>query len=247
MELISLHPFDPDVASRYVRALVAGAPPDAAWGAWWNSAATAAVDRAREGSEDAANQISLGLAYALAQEQPVFVHEGFGLTTWEARVDRGVGMLMRPPSRLFVDAGLDRQVVQAMPIRLDLQRGLMGGAYVPARLVGDLYELLDFRLDRMARRLHEAEYDAVALLGLMFEAGSYARERGLGLYEAIDAVGAPIPGMVVIEPDAKRLDRELRGRIEQAIKPQKGPGLLSRLLGRGRASSANGEWREPLS
>ena len=247
MELISLHPFDPDVASRYVRALVAAGVPDETWTAWWDRDAVAALDRAREGSEDAANQITLGLAHALSQEQPVFVHEGFGLTTWEARIDRGVGMLMRPPSRLFVDAGLDRQAVHAMPIRLDLQRGLMGGAYVPARLVGDLYELLDFRLDRMARRLHEAEYDAVALLGLMFEAVAYARDRGLGLYEAIDAVGPALPGMVVIEPDAKRLDRELRDRIEAAIKPQKGPGLFSRLLGRGRASSANGEWREPLT
>jgi len=247
MELISLHPFDPEVASRYVRVLAGVEPPDEAWRPWWNDATRTALERAREGSEEAANEVTLGLARALAHEQPVFVDEGFGLTTWEARVDRGVGMLMRPPSRLFVDAGLDRQAVHAMPIRLDTQRGLMGGAYVPARLVGDLYELLDFRLDRMARRLHEAEFDAVRLLGLMFEAVSYARERGLGLYEALDAVGPPIPGMVLIEPDPKRIDRELRQRIEQAIKPKKGPGLLSRLFGRGRAAPSNGEWREPLS
>jgi hypothetical protein len=246
MELISLHPFDPEVASRYVKVLVAGDAPDESWRAWWDGTAVAALDQAREGSEDAANQISLGLARALSHAHPVFVHQGFGLTTWEARIDRGVGMLMRPPSRLFVDAGLDRQAVQSMPIRLDLQRGLMGGAYVPSRLVGDLYELLDFRLDRMARRLHEAEYDAVAVLGLMFEAVGYARERGLGLYEALDAVGPPIPGMLLIEPDPRRLDRELRDRIEQAIKAQKGPGLLSRLFGRGQSPASNGEWREPL-
>lgn len=245
MELVSLHPFDPEVATRYVRALGSGQPPGP-WRAWWDSAAPAALDGAREGSEDAANVISLGLARALAQEHPTFVQQGFGLTTWEARVDRGVGMLMRPPSRLFVEAGLDRQVVQAMPIRLDLQRGLMGGAYVPARLVGDLHELLEFRLDRMARRLHEAEYDPIAMLGLMFEAVDYARDRGLGLYEALDAVGPPIPGMVLVEPDPKRMDRELRRRIEQAIKPAKGPGLLTRLLGRG-GSAANGEWKEPLT
>ena len=230
MELISLHPFDPDVASRYVRALVAGAPPDAAWGAWWNSAATAAVDRAREGSEDAANQISLGLAYALAQEQPVFVHEGFGLTTWEARVDRGVGMLMRPPARVFVDAGIDRRLVDAMPIRLDLQAGMMGGAYVPERLVGQLETLLDERLERMAKRLKDAEYDPFPTLGLMREAVRYAKERDLGLYEAIDVV---IPGMSVVQaPEKKQLDPAFRERIEKAIAEEKKPGLFGRIFGR---------------
>lgn len=247
MELVSLHPFDPDVASRYVRALGGAEAPAPAWRPWWDSTLAGALEGVRRGDEEAANVVTLGLARALAQEQPVFAQEGFGLTTWEARVDRGVGMLMRPPSRLFVDAGLDRELVQAMPIRLDLQRGLMGGAYVPARLVGDLHELLEFRLDRMARRLHEAEYDPVAMLGLMFEAVDYARERGLGLYEALDVVGPTLPGMVVVEPNPKRLDRELRQRIEVAIKPKKGPGLLARLLGRGGGGAANGEWKEPLA
>ena len=247
MELVSLHPFDPDVATRYVRALGGADAPAPEWRAWWDDGMARALEAIRQGDEDAANVITLGLARALAQAHPVFVHEGFGLTPWEARVDRGVGMLMRPPSRLFVDAGLDRETVQAMPIRLDLQRGLMGGAYVPARLVGDLHELLEFRLDRMARRLHEADYDAVAMLGLMFEAVGYARERGLGLYEALDAVGPPIPGIVVVEPNPKRMDRELRQRIEAAIKPKKGPGVLARLFGRGGAGAANGEWKEPFA
>ena len=247
MELVSLHPFDPAVAVRYVRAVTGAEEPDAAWRAWWDAGVRAAVDEARQGSERAANLITLGLARALAHEHPAFVRDGFGLTLWEARVDRGVGMLMRPPSRLFVDAGLDRQAVQHMPIRLDLHGGLMGGAYVPARLVNDLHELLEFRLERMARRLHEADYDPVAMIGLMFAAVDYARERGLGLYEALDAVGAPIPGMRLVEANPRTMDRELRRRIEAAIRPRKRPGLLARLFGRGGASPANGEWKEPLA
>ena len=30
------------------------------------------------------------------------------LTNWEAQIDRGIGMLMRPPARILIDAGMER-------------------------------------------------------------------------------------------------------------------------------------------
>ncbi|HWV34385.1 MAG TPA: hypothetical protein VNZ55_02060 [Thermomicrobiales bacterium] len=235
MELVSLHPFDPSVARSYVQAVLGERPVPPEWQAWWNPALLRALSGAREGNESAANQLTYGLGQALASEQPVFAHDGFGLTLWEARIDRGVGMLMRPPSRLFGEAGLDDVTARAMPIRLDLQQGMMGGAYIPARLVPDFERLLDTRLERTARRLHEGEYDVFAMLGLMLDAVAYARTHGFGLYEAMDIVGpsgeAPA-GAAVVRADRKRIDPDVRARIELAIKPPKKPGLLSRLLGR---------------
>jgi hypothetical protein len=122
-----------------------------------------------------------------------------------------------------------------MPIRLDLHGGMMGGAYIPARLMDNLAELMDSRLERMARRLHEAETDPFPMIDLMNQAVEYARERGLGLYEAQDAVGSAsvVPGMRVIEPsDKKRMDAELRNRIQAAITPEKKPGFFSRFFHR---------------
>lgn len=232
MELVSLHPFDPIIAERYVAALRGEAMPDPAWSSWWDPALVDAVEQSRASREEDANRLSLGLAWALSGEHPAFVQEGFGLTVWEARVDRGVGMLMRPPSRLFIDAGLDRAAVRNMPIRIDLHAGMMGGAYIPFRLMGDLSQLLETRLERMARRLNEAEYDAFSMLGLLHEAVGYAQERQLGLYEAMDAVGPLIPGMQLIEADKKRLDPELRRRIQAAITPEKKPGIFGRLFRR---------------
>jgi hypothetical protein len=234
LELVSLHPFDPEIATRYVGALKGERAPDAAWHSWWNPALPAALGGMALGSEEAANRISLGLAWALSGEHPAFVMVGFGLTTWEARVDRGVGMLLRPPSRLFVDAGLERGLLQEMPIRLDLHGGMMGGAWIPARLMDNLAELMDSRLERMARRLHEAERDPFPMIDLMNQAVEYARDRGMGLYEAQDAVGsAPVPGMRVIEPsDKKRMDPEVRQRIQAAITPEKKPGFFSRFFHR---------------
>jgi hypothetical protein len=221
LEPVSLHPFDPDIASRVVHDLAASGSPDLA--------------RASSGDEAASNRITLALATALAQAYPAFFTDGFGLTTWEARIDRGIGMLMRPPSRLFIDAGLERRQVEAMPIRLDLHGGLMGGAWIPARLIPNLQELLDTRLERMARRLHEAEYDAFAMLGLMHRAATYAAEHDLGLFEAIGVIGPHgehLPGVTVIVPDRKQMDVDLLRRIEIAIVPPKKQGLISRILGR---------------
>ena len=235
MELVSLHPYDPATVRTYVQVLRQEEPVPTSWASWWNPALTAAIDTTRTGNENAANQVTYGLAQALATEQPVFAQGGCGFSVWEARIDRGIGMLMRPPSRLFGDAGLDEATARVLPIRLDLQRGMMGGSFVPARLIPALGDLLDTHLERTARRMHEGEYDTFALLGLMLEAVAYARERNLGLYEAMDIVGpggeAP-PGMVVIRADKKRLDPVVRARIEAAIKPPKKPGLLARILGR---------------
>lgn len=231
MELISLHPFDPAIADRYIHALQGRGEPDASWQAWWKPSLVDDVAGVAEGREDAANRITLGLAWALAGEHPVFAREGFGLTTWEARIDRGIGMLLRPPSRVFADAGMDRRSLQAMPIRLEVQAGMMGGAYVPPRLIDQMAEMLDQRLERLAKRMHDADYDPYAMLALIHEAVTYARERGLGLYEAQDAVGGPVAMRVVEAPDRKRMDPALRERIKAALTPEK-RSLWSRLFGR---------------
>jgi hypothetical protein len=230
MELISLHPFDMRIAEAYVRAVRGEQPPDPSWSSWWRDDLRTALEELAEGRELVANRLTTGLALAMSSEHPAFTEQGFGLTTWEARFDRGVGMLMRPPARVFVDAGVERRLVDSMPIRLDLQAGMMGGAYVPERLIDQLDALLDERLERMAKRLKDADYDPFPTLGLMREAVRYAKERGLGLYEAIDVA---IPGMNVVQaPAKKQLDPEFRERIEKAIAEEKKPGLLGRIFGR---------------
>ncbi len=250
MEACSLHPLDLALVDRYVRAIAAGtddpavAPlglPNPGWERETVARARAAYARARgDGSraEAGANAVSYGLALALAAAEPSFAAEGLSLTSLEARIDRGVGMLVRPPSRLFQEAGLDTAVARAMPVRLDLAGSAMGGAFVPARLVPDLARLLEDRTARFLRRLAEAEFDAVAALGLLIGACDYAASRGLGLYEALDVVvpdapGGDPPGARVVVADRRRLDPALRKRLEEAARPPKQPGLLSRLLRRG--------------
>jgi len=236
MDVISLHPFDPVIAERYVAALNGREPPQPTWTAWWSAALPKALVQARVGDERAANRISLGLAWALAQAQPSYLIPGFGLSTWEARIDRGVGMLLRPPSRLFLDAGMDASTSRALPIRLDYQMGMMGGAYVPPRLVAQLHELLETQFERTVRRLIEAEYDPFVILGPVHEAIDRARLQGHGLFEALDAFGADgqgMPGMQVILADPKRMDKALRARIELARREPRKASLLARLLGRG--------------
>lgn len=230
MEFISLHPFDSGIANAYIDAVLGKREPEPAWASWWTDDLRTALEELGAGRESAANRLTVGLAQAMAMEHPAFLQEGFGLTTWEARVDRGVGMLMRPPARIFVDAGVDRRLVDAMPIRIDLQSGMMGGAYVPDRLIGQLDSLIDERLERMAKRLKDAEYDPFPMIGLMRQAVTYAKERNLGLYEAIDVV---TPDMQVIRAaEKKKMDPALRDRIEKAIAAEKKPGLFGRLFGR---------------
>ena len=235
MELITVHPLDQETVGTYVAVLRGKQPVPDAWRAWWTPALPAALNLARSGSEHAANQLSHGLALALMTRWPAYFQQGFGFTTWEARVDRGLGMVLRPPSRLFVEAGLPEPVARAMPIRLDLQQGMMGGAWIPARLMPDLERQLDLRLERTAKRLHDGELDPYATLGLMLEAVTYARTQGVGLYEAMDVVGPggeTAGGEAVVTPDRVRLAPTVQERIAEAIRPQKGPGLLARMFGR---------------
>ena len=244
-ELCTIHPFDPAVVIEYVRSVVdetagvALVPAAPVWSAGLIERARQGYARAQTGNELGANAVSFGLAQLLATSQPTFFLPGAGLSHWEARIDRGIGMLLRPPSRLFGEAGLAQAAARAMPIRLDLGAGMMGGAHIPARLVPELQQLLETRTPRLVRRLIEAELDGVAILGLMMEVAAYAAGRGLGLYEALDVITpeapeADPPGARVIAPNRKRLDRELRRRLEEAAKPPKKPGLAARLLGRGR-------------
>lgn len=246
MELCSLHPLDTVVLQHYISGLVGNGRPvlpdsladrDPLWAERLQLATRRGYLQAQEGHESGANTVTYGLAQALAMAHPSFAQQGLSLTTLEARIDRGAGMLLRPPSRLFHEAGLSRSAARSMPIRLDLSRGLMGGAYIPARLVPEFSHLLDDRMQRWLRRLADAEYNNVATLGLLIEAADYAGARGLGLYEALDVVipGAPEaspPGAVVVSADASRIDPHLRKRLVEAAKTPKRPGLLSRMLGR---------------
>jgi hypothetical protein len=174
----------------------------------------------------------------LGAAEPMFALPGLGFTQLEAKIDRGIGMLLRPPSRLFADAGLEIAAARTMPIRLDVSGGIMGGAFMPPALTPQFHDLLERRMDRLARRMAEAEMDAPALLGILLEAAAYAADRGLGLYEASDVVvpGVPEsapPGLRFVAPDRRRLDHDLRKRLKEAARPPKEPGLLARLFGRG--------------
>src|SRR3712207_5404150 len=189
-----------------------------------------------------ANAVSYGLARLLGAVEPVFFVPGLGFTQLEAKFDRGIGMLLRPPSRLFGDAGLETTAARAMPIRLDAAGGIMGGAFMPPAQLPRFRALLEQRMDRLARRLAEAELDAPAFLGVLLEASAYAADRGLGLYEATDVVVPGVaasepPGLRLIAPDRKRLERDLRRRLEAASRPPKEPGFLARLFGRGAAAT----------
>jgi hypothetical protein len=111
-ELSTLHPFDPAFVARYVAAvqghmtaeeLLPAAP---TWAEREIERARIGYTRAAAGSEAGANAVSYGLARMLAAAEPVFFLPGMGFTQLEAKYDRGIGMLLRPPSRLFGDAGL---------------------------------------------------------------------------------------------------------------------------------------------
>jgi hypothetical protein len=254
VELTSIHPIDLDLVRAYVAIAQVSEPssesllpvlPDRAF----VETTVRARERAAEGEEAGANILTYGLGQVLAASQPSFFYQGLSLTAWEARIDRGIGMLMRPPARLFIDAGFDVAAARVMPTRLDLSRGMMGGAFIPARLIPDLEQLLDRRLERSTRRLIDAELDPVAFLGLMYEMTRYARERNLGLYEAIDVVTpdrpeALPPGAQIVVPDRKRIDSALKKRIELAAKPAKKPGIFAKVMGKG-ARSNNGRVSDP--
>lgn len=243
MEIMSLHPLDNQIVERFATAMTGEGAPDQDWQQWWPSQTQVLLERMRTGDERAANEITLRLAYALGAKYPTFAAPGFGLTLWEARVDRGVGMYLRPPARLFRELGLELDVVRSMPIRVDTSLGLMGGAFIPAHLVPKVRELLDAREERMARRLREAEYDPVVALSLFREAVEYAESHGLGLFEALDAVGPEgqaVFGGEVIIGSRDRVPKDDRKRIDELSKPPKKPGLLKRMFGKDDTSTANG-------
>jgi hypothetical protein len=235
MEHCSLHPIDLDVVNSYVAALNGDASYSfSSWGSREIELARSGYARAKQGNEDGAIAVGFGLAKLLSEANPNFFQEGVSLTSWEARIDRGIGMMLRPPSRLFIDAGLDQVAARAMPIRLDMSRGMMGGAFIPARLMNQVDELLDKRLERLVKRMIETEMDGVTTMAFMLEAVQFAKGSELGLYEAIDVVSpnAPEswpPGASIVVADKRRIDSELRARLEQAAKPPKKPGLFSRL------------------
>lgn len=246
----TLHPIDPELLRRYVLALrgeepaAAVVPRDPAWAERVLAKARAGHEKARRGDEAGANAITLGFARVLATAQPTFYLPGASLTALEARIERGVGMLMRPPSRLFGEAGLDVPSARVMPIRLDLAAGSMGGAFVPARLVPQFAALLRERETKLVRRMVEAELDAVAVYGLLLQAVGWAEARGLGLFEALDAIvpdapEADPPGATIAAPNRAALDADLRKRLEEAAKPPKKPGLLARLFGSSRREAGS--------
>lgn len=243
MEIMSLHPLDDQVVERFVTAVMGDVPPEREWQQWWPDQTPVLLERMRAGDERASNEITLRLAFALGTQYPTFAAPGFGLSLWEARVDRGVGMYLRPPARLFRELGLELDVLRSMPIRVDTSLGLMGGAFIPAHLLPKVKELLEIREQRMARRLREAEYDPVVALGLFNEAVDYALERGLGLYEALDAVGPggeAVFGGEVIVGSRDRVPKAERKRIDELAKPPKKPGLLKRVFSRDDPANANG-------
>ncbi|HET9659284.1 MAG TPA: hypothetical protein VFP05_03075 [Thermomicrobiales bacterium] len=235
MELNSLHPLADDAAGTFVqlisqRALPGdGNTPGRLAGRFW-------FDRIAGASNPRPNDVSFGFGAWLATQQPVFARQGLSLSSWEARVDRGSGMLLRPPSRLFIDAGLDPAIARSMPIRIEGGDGLMGGAWVPSRLMGQYLERLDQHLERSVRRMNDAELDGAAAMSLMFEAARYASQHGLGLYEMVDLLDPsdsstwPADARVVTRSTDKALDE----RIRLATQPTKEPGLIARLFGRAR-------------
>lgn len=235
MELYSLHPLPEYAARTFLQLLSPNALPadgntaESPQGRFW-------FDRIMGTATPRSNDLTFGFGAWLAMQQPVFARQGLSLSSWEARIDRGSGMLLRPPSRLFIDAGLDVELARAMPIRIESGDGMMGGAWVPARLIDQYRERLDTNLERSVRRLNEADLDGAAYMGVMHEAARYAAQHGFGLYEMVDLLDPADqsswpPGSRVVTHST---DDALRERIRLATQPQKEPGLIARLFGRKR-------------
>lgn len=225
MHQICLHLYSPDIASRYIQALRGEESP--AW-SWWQDDLPTLL--ANEVSEQEANRLTSGLALAMAEAHPTFYYDGCGLTPWEAMIDRGVGMIMRPPARIFVDHGHNPYLIDAMPIRLDLQGGgPMAGAWIPPHLIPKLHQMIETRLDLWAKRIHEAELDPYPLLTTFHMATEEAMKQGLGLIESLDVLP---PGSRVVEtPDRKKMDPAMRERIQAAIAEDK-QSLMDKLFRR---------------
>lgn len=212
MEPTSLHPYTDDLVKAYVEQL----PSDI------------------EITDQSLRGIGAGFARFLADQGPTFAADGLSLTAWEARIDRGLAMLLRPPSRLFIEAGLPIDIARRLPIRLDLHEGRMGGGYLPAHLANDALALIDRNLVRNVRRMSDAEMDAPRLQGLMTEAVRYASSHGMGLFEAIGVVVDSEPASWPAGRHVRVMpaDKALLDRIQTALKPPPKPGRFSRILGR---------------
>jgi len=233
MELYSLHPFPEDAPGAFLRRISEdsasphGNTEDGLASQFW-------FRRLAQNPNPRPNDVSFGFGAWLAREQPVFAQQGVSLSSWEARFDRGTGMLLRPPSRLFGEAGLDIEIARSMPIRIEVGDGMMGGAFVPARLMPQYLDRLDATFERSVRRVVGAELDAVAVLGTIYEAARYAARNGMGLFEAIDLLDPSDPsswppGTRVV---TRSTDADLNERIRRASAPPKEPGLIARLFGR---------------
>jgi hypothetical protein len=247
MQPSALHPFDPAIAEPFVLAMrgVTERPAipglDPIWSDQVIATARAGYERATAGQERGFHEITAAFGQTVAALHPSFQHDGLSLTSWEAQIDRGAGMLLRPPARFLTEAGLDPVIARKLAIRLDFSLGMMGGAYVPPRLVPQLAALLEHRFDRLVKRLVAAEIDPLPHMSLLMEAVEYAGQRGLGLYETLGIIvpeaAASFPaGARIVVFDRKRIDPELRKRIEIASRPPKAAGRISRLLGRAKAA-----------
>src|SRR5689334_7536674 len=122
LHVFSLHPVTVTDVSEFLAVALSSA----------NSPGATSLDMMRRGDSRGPELLGLALATFLADRRPRFVLSESSLTSWEAQIDRGIGMLLRPPARLLIDAGLDRPIAQQLAIRLDHSRGSMAGAFVPA-------------------------------------------------------------------------------------------------------------------
>lgn len=226
MHQICLHLYSPDIADQYFQALRGEIPP--AWHWWQDDLSTLMTD---EVSEADANRLTTGIAVAMAESYPTFWYDGCSLTQWEATIDRGIGMLMRPPARMFVDHGHNPYLIDKMPIRLDLQGGFpMVGAWIPPHLIPKLNEMIETRLEIWAKRMQEAELDPYPILTTIHMAAGEAMKQGLGLIESMDVLP---PGSPVVQtPNRKKMDPEFRARIDAALSEDK-QSLMDRFFRRG--------------
>jgi len=245
MQPSALHPFDPQLATEFVRVASGHQASltdiDPGWSDRVVHDARASFELARSGQARGFYELTAAFGQLVAAKYPSFAHEGLSFTAWEAQVDRGAGMLMRPPARLLIEAGLEPEVGRRLPIRLDFTLGLMGGAWVPSRNVPQLAALLDDRFERLVKRLVAAEMDPYPYMSLLIEAVRYAADRNLAIFESLGVVlpdepASVPPGGVLIAYDRKRIDPEMKQRIEIATRPPKTAGRLARLLGKGQQS-----------
>ena len=226
MHQICLHLYSPEIATQVLLSLRGEQAPE---GSWWQSDMSELITRGVTAAE--ANRLTGAITLAMAEKYPTFYVESIGLTQWEAMIDRGIGMLMRPPARIFVDHGHNPYLIDKMPIRLEMHGGgPMGGAWIPPHLIPRLHEMIEQRLDLWAKRINDAELDPYPILTTLHMATEAAMEQELGLIESMDMLA---PGARIVQiPDRKKMDPAMRERIQAAIQEEK-QSLLGKLFRRG--------------